>query len=394
MSHHFDLAVIGGGLAGSSAALAAAAAGWSVAFVAPAASTSDHRTTALLSESIAFLDRLGVWHDVAPQAAALSTMRILDGTRRLFRAPPVTFRSSEIGLSEFGYNIPNQPLLAALAAKVADTPSITRFRSPLADARTVETAVDLTLADGSTIAASALMAADGRKSVARDAAGIKVRTWSYPQSALVMNFSHRLDHQNTSTEFHTEAGPFTQVPLPGRRSSLVWAMDPGEIDGVQALPRTDLNARVEARMASILGAVEVEDGFQSFPMSSLIAHRFGAGRTLLVGEAGHAFPPIGAQGLNLGLRDIEQAIAALAEAGGPANAETAARRYDSQRRVDVSSRTFGVDLLNRALLTSFLPAQLLRAGGLAALDSIRPLKLLAMREGMTPGWRGAARSGE
>ena len=147
-------------------------------------------------------------------------------------------------------------------------------------------------------------------------------------------------------------------------------------------------------MASILGAVEVEDGFQSFPMSSLIAHRFGAGRTLLVGEAGHAFPPIGAQGLNLGLRDVEQAIAALAEAGGPVSAETAARRYDSQRRIDVSSRTFGVDLLNRALLTSFLPAQLLRAGGLAALDSIRPLKLLAMREGMTPGWRGAARSGE
>lgn len=394
MSDHFDIAVIGGGLAGSTAALAAAAAGWRVAFVAPEPPAADRRTTALLTESIALLDRLGVWRAVEPKAAALSTMRILDGTRRLFRAPPVTFRASEIGLSEFGYNIPNQPLLDSLAAKVAETATIARYPSPLAETRTGDSAVSLTLADGTVISADALIAADGRKSLARDAAGIKVRTWSYRQSALVMNFSHRLDHHDTSTEFHTEAGPFTQVPLPGRRSSLVWAMDPAEIDGVLALSREALNARVESRMASILGAVEVEDGFQSFPMSSLIADRFGAGRTLLVGEAGHAFPPIGAQGLNLGLRDVDQAIAAIAEAGGPARAETAARRYDSQRRLDVSSRTFGVDLLNRALLTSFLPAQLLRAGGLAALDAIRPLRLLAMREGMTPGWRGAARSGE
>jgi 2-octaprenyl-6-methoxyphenol hydroxylase len=177
------------------------------------------------------------------------------------------------------------------------------------------------------------------------------------------------------------------VPLPGNRSSLVWAVKPVQVDDILALPRKQLNAEVERRMQSILGAVEVENEPQAWPLSSLIATRFGAGRTMLVGETGHAFPPIGAQGLNLGLRDIRQAIDALREAGGPEQAPRAVESYNRKRRIDVTSRTAGVDLLNRALLSSFLPMQALRAGGLVALSSIPPLRLLAMREGMTPGWR-------
>lgn len=391
MAEHFDIAVVGGGLAGSVAALAAAKKGWSVAFIAPAPQMADRRTTALLSQSVAYLERLGVWQDVLADAAKLSTMRIIDGTNRLFRAPPVIFNASEIGLDTFGYNMPNQPLLKVLSAKLADHPGVTHLAVPLDQALTNDDGVSLTLTNGTTISAEAVIAADGRNSRTREAAGISVRTWTYRQSALVMNFTHRLDHANTSTEFHTEAGPFTQVPLPGRRSSLVWTMDPSQVDSVLNLPRAELNARAEARMASILGAIEIEDGFQAFAMSGLIAKRFGSGRTLLVGESAHAFPPIGAQGLNLGLRDVEKAIESLHQAGGPKTAESAAHAYDAARRIDVASRTFGVDLLNRTLLTSFLPAQLLRTGGLAALAAIPPLKILAMREGLNPGWRASHR---
>jgi 2-octaprenyl-6-methoxyphenol hydroxylase len=210
-----------------------------------------------------------------------------------------------------------------------------------------------------------------------------------------MNFSHGIAHADTSTEFHTEQGPFTQVPLPGKRSSLVWAVRPEDVDAILALPRETLNREVETRMRSILGAVEVEGKVQAWPLSSLIADSFGTGRTMLVGETGHAFPPIGAQGLNLGLRDIMQAVSTILDAGGPQNAAEAVRSFNRQRRADVTSRTAGVDLLNRALLSSFLPVQALRAGGLAALSAIPPLRLLAMREGMTPGWRrsGLAKSG-
>ena len=387
MREHYDITVVGGGLAGSVAALAAAAEGGTVAFVAPPPPRQDGRTTALLSQSIDLLSRLGIWNVVQPSSAPLRTMRILDGTTRLLRAPPVSFRSSEIGLEAFGYNIPNQPLFDALQATTTQSGLIERFESPLVSATQTDDTVELNLADGARITALASLAADGRGSKLREEVGIRVKTWSYPQSALVMNFSHSIPHADTSTEFHTEQGPFTQVPLPGNRSSLVWAVDPDQVDGILAMPRDKLNLEVETRMRSILGKIEIEGDLQSWPLSSLIAHGFGAGRTMLVGETGHAFPPIGAQGLNLGLRDITQAIRSLKDAGGPREAPQAVRAFDRQRRLDVGSRTAGVDLLNRALLSSFLPVQALRAGGLAALSAIPPLRVLAMREGMTPGWR-------
>ncbi|PHR24858.1 MAG: 2-octaprenyl-6-methoxyphenyl hydroxylase [Hoeflea sp.] len=387
MREQYDIAVIGGGLAGSVTALAAAAEGWRVAFIAPQPPRQDGRTTALLSESIDLLTRLGIWEDIRPASAPLRTMRILDGTTRLFRSPPVSFRSSEIDLDAFGYNIPNQPLFDVLQAATRGSDLIDRFESPMLEAEQSEDLVRLALEDGTEITALAALAADGRGSKLRDAIGIKVKTWSYPQTALVLNFSHTIGHADTSTEFHTERGPFTQVPLPGKRSSLVWAVKPEEADGIVSLPRDELNAEVESRMRSILGAVQVEGDVQAWPLSSLIAESFGNGRTMLVGETGHAFPPIGAQGLNLGLRDIMQAIEAIIDAGGPQNAPQAVRAFNRRRRVDVTSRTAGVDLLNRTLLSSFLPVQALRAGGLAALSAIPPLRLLAMREGMTPGWR-------
>ncbi|WP_394689555.1 UbiH/UbiF family hydroxylase [Hoeflea sp.] len=387
MQAHYDIAVVGGGLAGTVSALAAAAEGWRVAFIAPKPPRQDGRTTALLTESLDLLSNLGVWDVVRPSSAPLRTMRILDGTSRLFRAPPVSFHSSEIDLDAFGYNIPNQPLFDALHAAASSQGRIDRFEATLRTTEQGEEGMVLSLDDGTEIRAAAALAADGRNSTLREAIGIKVKTWSYPQSALVMNFSHRFPHGDVSTEFHTEQGPFTQVPLPGNRSSLVWAVKPEQVDDILALPRTQLNAEVERRMHSILGAVEIENDPQAWPLSSLIATRFGVGRTMLVGETGHAFPPIGAQGLNLGLRDIRQAIDALREAGGPDGAAQAVESYNRMRRLDVTSRTAGVDLLNRALLSSYLPMQALRAGGLAALSSIPPLRLLAMREGMTPGWR-------
>jgi hypothetical protein len=130
-------------------------------------------------------------------------------------------------------------------------------------------AVTLLLEDGTELKALAALAADGRGSRLREAVGINVRTWSYPQTALVLNFSHSIAHADTSTEFHTEQGPFTQVPLPGKRSSLVWAVRPEEVDSILALPRMALNREVETRMRSILGAVEVEGKVQAWRCRAL-----------------------------------------------------------------------------------------------------------------------------
>ncbi|MCR6501858.1 UbiH/UbiF family hydroxylase [Shinella sp. CPCC 101442] len=380
----FDIAIVGAGLAGSLAALALSDSGRSVALIAPPARAADGRTTALMDQSIAFLKTLGLWDDIAPQAAALETMQILDGTARLLRAPPVAFRSGEVGLNAFGYNIPNAPFIEALDARIAANGNIVRVANGVTVASSFENGVELVLDDGERVLARLVVGADGRKSKIRESAGIGVRTWSYPQAALVLNFSHDRPHGNVSTEFHTESGPFTQVPLPGRRSSLVWVLPPREATRLCGLSESALGQAVETRMQSMLGKVTVEGGAQNFPLSGMTADRFGKGRVALVGEAAHAFPPIGAQGLNLSLRDI-MALKDLLQTAEPTAYDGIGDRFDRKRQADIRSRTLSVDLLNRSLLSDFLPVQFLRSAGLHLLSALGPLRSIVMREGIEPG---------
>lgn len=382
---HFEIAVVGGGLAGSVAALALARSGRKLAFIAPASEKADERTTALMDQSIRFLERLGVWENIAPSAAPLSIMQIIDATKRLLRAPTAQFRAMDVGLYAFGYNIPNNALTQTLDAAVAAEPNITKIEQSVETLDYSAERAAITLTGGSTITVDFVVGADGRKSKTREAADIGTRTWSYPQSALVLNFSHTLPHGNVSTEFHTETGPFTQVPLPGLRSSLVWVVKPEEAQRLLELPSEELSRQVEDRMQSMLGKVSVEGRPQIWPLSSLMSERFGKGRLALIGEAAHAFPPIGAQGLNLSLRDVIALTELLAATGDRPIAADAGDRFNRRRRPDVMSRTFGVDILNRSLLSDFLPVQMLRAAGLHILGGAPPLRNLLMREGIEPG---------
>jgi 2-octaprenyl-6-methoxyphenol hydroxylase len=381
----FEIAVVGGGLAGSVAALALARAGRKVVLLAPASDEGDHRTTALMDQSIRFLERLGIWERIAPHAAPLSVMQIIDATNRLLRAPTAQFRALDLGLYAFGYNIPNHALSATLNEAVAAEANILRREIRVETYDLAAERAMLSLSDGSTLSVDLVIGADGRNSKAREAAGIGVRRWSYQQTAVVLNFAHSLPHGNMSTEFHTETGPFTQVPLPGQRSSLVWVVKPDEAQRLAALSFEELSLLIEKRMQSILGKVTVEAPPQTWPLSSLMADRFGRGRLALIGEAGHAFPPIGAQGLNLSLRDaIDLWELVSDDIDRPLRADFG-DRFNRRRRPDVMSRTFGVDLLNRSLLSDFLPVQMMRAAGLHLLTSAPPLRNLVMREGIEPG---------
>ncbi len=381
----FEVAVIGGGLAGMIAAVALARGGRNVALVAPPAPKEDRRTTALMDQSIRFLDRLTLWEKLRPAAAPLASMRIIDGTNRLLRAPTTTFRSAEVGLDAFGYNFPNKALMDVLETAIAAEGNITRFTGMAETIGVAPDAVTVALADGEEIVADFAVGADGRKSKLRETVGIDVRTWSYPQSAMVLNFAHTLPHQNISTEFHTEHGPFTQVPLPGNRSSLVWVQNPSDAAARIELSLAELGNVVEERMQSILGKVTVEEGAQIWPLSGMMAHRFGKGRVGLVGEAAHVFPPIGAQGLNLSLRDIMALSDLLSARAELPVAADAGSSFDRKRRADIMTRTASVDLLNRSLLSDFLPVQVLRAAGLHVLSAIPPLRNIVMREGIEPG---------
>ena len=223
---------------------------------------------------------------------------------------------------------------------------------------------------------------DGRRSRVRDSIGIAEWDWRYDQSALVTNIRHTLPHHETSTEFHTEGGPFTLVPLPGQRSSLVWVDRPAEAKRRAALAPDALATEIEARAQSILGKVALDGPAQVFPLSGMGVRAFAAQRAVLLGEAAHLFPPIGAQGLNLGYSDV----AALGEslAGHPEDPGEASRlaAYDRSRRADIYARTAAVDALNRTLLTGFLPVQAVRGLGLFLLDRIPALRRAVMLRGV------------
>ncbi|MEO1750023.1 MAG: FAD-dependent monooxygenase, partial [Pseudomonadota bacterium] len=199
---------------------------------------------------------------------------------------------------------------------------------------------------------------------------------------------HERPHNGVSAEFHTPQGPFTQVPLPGKRSSLVWVVEPDRIPELTGMSTEDLCVLIEKNLQHTLGKIENPAALQAWPLSASVAHRFGDERVMLVGHAAHSFPPIGAQGLNLGFRDIDDLGTVLSDAkvhGRDPGSRKTTGAYDRRRRADIYIRTGAVDALNRSLLTDFLPVQAVRAMGLGALRNIAPMRAFFMREGIRPG---------
>lgn len=356
--------------------------------VEPPARARDTRSAALFTGSIDFLRNLGVWDAVASESAPLHAIRIIDDTGGLLRAPEVLFEAGEIGLDVFGYNVPNAALVAALHHAAAQHPRVHMV------ATAAVTSVDighwqatLRTTEHAELATRLIVAADGRQSLCRSAAGIGTQSWAYEQSAIATSFAHRRSHDGVSTEFHRPGGPCTTVPLPGLASSLVWVDRPAIAHRLADLPVAEFRAALEDRLHGLLGILGEIGLRRLFPLSGLTADRFGQNRVALVGEAGHVMPPIGAQGLNLSLRDAATLAECVAEArgrgadvGGP---ETLARHHDA-RHLDVASRGLAVDILNRTLIADFLPVQLLRGAGLHLVQAFPTLKQAVIHQGLQP----------
>ncbi|TYC53848.1 UbiH/UbiF family hydroxylase [Rhodobacterales bacterium] len=383
----FDVAVVGGGPAGRIAALTCAHAGYATVLLAPPAPKADGRTTALWEKSIELLQSLGVWDKLEDRSAPLRKMRMVDDTDRLIRAPEVIFDCSEIGLDCFGFNIINDDLNSALEERCAEIDTLTVVPSSLARAEFSDREARLETETGDRFSARLVIAADGRNSLVRDLAGIEVKRWQYPQVAVVLNLEHSLPHRDISTEFHSPTGPFTLVPLPGRRASLVCVETEQGASRLVSMTDEDLAVELERRAHSVLGKFKVISKPQKFPLSGMTAKRLVGERVALIAETAHVFPPIGAQGLNLSMRDISDLAAVLASAKvrqQDIGSQPVLQHYENKRKSDVRERTNAVDVLNRSLLTDFLPVQFARSTGMYLAGRFGPFRRFLMREGLAP----------
>ena len=387
-----EVLVVGAGHAGLAAAIGFAEAGFDTVLCGAPERLANGRTVALLDGSMQFLETLGLRGEIERRAAPLRALRLIDDTGALWRAPTVEFRSGEIGLDAFGWNIENAELLKALEERAATTTRLTMLASRIAAYDWSRSEALAHCADRRLLSARLVVAADGRDSLARLSADIGTRVHRLKQTALTAVIAHTRPHRDFSSEFHTRQGPFTLVPLPptadgAPRSSLVWVMSEAEGRRRAALNDEEFSAEVEAQAQSIHGAMRVSGGRGAFPLASQLATRLTAPRLALVGDAAHVLPPIGAQGLNLGLRDVAESVEIAKRArqnGEDPGGAAALARYETARRGDVMLRAGAVDALNRSLVAGFAPIDLARSVGLAALGAIGPLRRFAMRQGISP----------
>lgn len=377
--------VVGGGPAGLAAACLLAKAGVGCAVITgDEQAKADPRTVALMVPALGILSDLGLWPETLIDISApLRKLRLVDDTGSLIAAPEIVFEARELDLDAFGWNIPLTALIAALRDRTSEL-GATVIRENAIRTTAQSTHVEIATASD-TYRAPIAIAADGRTSLLREAAHIPTRNWSYDQTAIATSFAHSAPHGGVSTEYHRPGGPFTTVPLPGNRSSLVWMDRPEAVARFMALSDRDIAAEIQLATHSELGRISDVGPRRSFPMSGLIAQSFARNRIMLVGETAHVVPPIGAQGLNMSLRDGAAAARLVAEAQASASdpgAPDVLARYDRERRTDVLPRQSVIDTMNRSLLLGMLPLDAGRAVGLATLKSFAPLRHFVMRRGL------------
>ncbi len=384
-----DVVVVGGGLAGLAMTTRLAVAGFSTVCVEagprPSAETAerDKRTTAVLMPGVETLRKAGAWDAIAADAQPMMGLRILDcGGKTPDIREDVLFEAAELGDGPFGWNVENGKGRLALADRidVLDKAELI-CQAKITHYMTRRDAVFVTLSNGTSVRAKLLIAADGRGSFIREMAGIGHRDWEFGQKIIACRVSHSQAHDGISTEMHHVGGPLTFAPLPGNASGVVWMNPDNEANRLIDLEDDAFRDELQGQSQNVLGRIETVQDRAVWTSAICVAKGLTAPRIVLIAEAAHAFPPIGAQGFNTSLRDVETLAELVEQADDPGSAEIL-KRYARQRMPDIVARTLGVDLLNRSVLSSVRFVRDIRRAGLGMLGRTAPAKQFAMRVGM------------
>lgn len=384
-----DCAIIGGGVAGLACAVLLGQMDLDVHLVEPSPpealdkTKSSGRTVALMQGSLNILRAAGLSEFIDQYGTEMQKMRIIDDS--IAGQDPIVseFDAFDIGLDYFGRNIPNSLLRAALYERVQRLSNVTIYTAALHDFENGLIRLD----DESEISSHLIIGADGRASPVRAFANIGVRKKEYDQSAITCIINHSRAHDFTSTEFHRDGGPFALVPMAGNQSSVVWVEKRARTDELMALPRNAFIEHLQASTNDILGAVTLESDPLSWPLCSITTKSLIAPRIALIAEAAHVMSPITAQGLNLSLRDVATLVEVIIDAlrlGQDYGSDAVLKQYEGRRKLDIKTRTLGVNGLNQIVSNDLIPVKDTRRLGLKVLNRFQPLKNLAMQHGLAP----------
>jgi 2-octaprenyl-6-methoxyphenol hydroxylase len=382
-----DVAVIGAGPVGATLAAALAAGGVSTLVVdaAPLPPMErpefDGRAYAIALTSRRLLEAAGVWARLPEAPNPIRRIRVADG-RPGERASPLTltFDAEELAAEPFGWMVEARNLRVALNARLPE--SCTVFAPATAEVTREAEGARVALTNGETWRVKLVVAAEGRRSPLRRAAGIAESTLDYRQIGLVGCIAHEKPHHDTALELFLPNGPFAQLPmapLPDHPhvSAIVWSEKRAIGEAALALPDAAYGREIARRMGGHLGAITPIGRRWSYPLSALHAERFVDTRLALVGDAAHGIHPIAGQGLNLGFRDVaalaELVIEAVAAGEDPGSAALLAR-YQARRRPDSMLMLGATHALERLFGNDLAPVRLARRLGIAAVDRMPRLK--------------------
>ncbi len=391
-STRFDVAISGASFAGLAFARGlsqALGAGTRIAVIdrasAPAAGANDGRAFAIWAGSKAVLDSLGVWDAIADVAEPMTSIEISDSALGDgVRATRLTYDAVTADGAPAAYMVPSAELHRALYNSVANDPSITWIAPAEATGLTLgDFSAAITLSDDREIKAALCVAAEGRASKLRDAAGIGTTGWGYAQRGIVATVQFELPHNGVAIQHFLPGGPFAVLPLKSNRACITWSSADAEAERVLSLDDAAFLDELDSRIGGRFGAITLLGKPQSWPLDVKVARELVAKRFALIGDAAHGVHPVAGQGVNLAFRDVAALVEVVTEAariGLDLGNGPSLERYARWRRFDSTMSAAAYDGLNRIFSVDNAVLRAARGAGLGIVDQIPQLKQLIITE--------------
>ncbi|MEO9823336.1 MAG: FAD-dependent monooxygenase [Paracoccaceae bacterium] len=389
MEFDTDIVIAGGGLNGTTMALALASGGFRVTLIDPLAKRTrkgakfDGRSYAMAIASMRVLTALGVWQTLGDVQPILD-IKVTDGRAGEGPSPlMLAFDHAEIEEGPMGYMVEDRRLRPALLAAVAQSDITEIHGESVIKEITDASGVTVTLSNETTLRARLLIACDGKKSAIAQRAGIKRIGWEYDQSALVAAIAHERPHGGTAHQFFMPSGPLAILPLTEDRASIVWTENRHRAAQIQAMDDDAYLNELRPRFGDFLGDIKLAGARFSYPLELSIAGSFVAPRTALVGDSAHAVHPIAGQGLNAGLKDVAALADVLVDAhrrGEDIGRADVLARYQQWRRFDAASLALATDTFNKLFSNDNSALRLIRDIGLGVTNAIPGLRRGLIRE--------------